>query len=244
MDVTKLITSNYFAKIEPLLDSNFHIEGDKIKRNVVIPTTQTPWILHLPEKMVMNCIKWHTILFPCFDVIPKECFNCYKVVVRPENVVELFKLQEIQASLPENIYCKCGTERERLFVESAYGGYFYNKLEGLEAGLDLLDAVRVMLDGRVKCQIYLKRACTEYENRFGPSNRWEYNPKEAEYSQWIDDNFHKNSFLNPRLPEEARKNVMAEWIKFAAYIGDLSYTELTNGMHIYGVPIKYERKSI
>jgi len=245
MDLKNLIESNYFANIEPLLDKNFHIDRvtNKIKRNVIISEPKTPWILHTSE-CGMNCLKWHTILFPCFNVLPLECMDCFKVVVRPKNVVELIKLMEIQKDLPENIQCKCGTESERRFVEAAYGGYFYNKLGGLEAGLDLLDAVKIMLAGKVEGDIYLKRACTEYENMFGPSNKWVHDPKEREYSAWIDEHFHKDCFINPRLPDYARQNVVSRWIEFAAFIGDLSYLELTNGEHLYQTAIRYERGTI
>jgi len=242
MDLKNLIQSNYFAYIKPLLRDNFHIdkETNKIKRNVLIPDIHTPWIMHTSE-CGMNCIKWHTILFPSFGVLPKECMDCYKVVIRPKNIVELLKLKEIQDNLPDDIQCKCGIESLRQFVEAAYGGYFYNKLGGLEAGLDLLDAVRIMLKDRVEGDIFLKRACTEYERQFGPSNEWVYDPREADYSKWIDDNFHKNCFINPRLPDYARQDVVSRWIDFAAFIGDMSYLELTNGEHLHPTAIRYER---
>jgi hypothetical protein len=166
--------------------------------------------------------------------------ECFKVVVRPENVIELIKLKEIQEKLPREIQCKCGTEDQRSNVEAAYGGYFYSR--GIEAGLDMLDNVRFILQDKVKGDIFLKRACTEYEQRFGASNTWVYNPKEAEYSEWIDNNFHKNCWERPYLPEMARKDVVSRWLYYAASIGDLSYLEKTNEKHLHAVPIKYERE--
>jgi len=243
MELIKLLQSNHFAKVKHLLgpQSQFHIDEktQTIKLNSVMADWTTPWIMHTTKSLGMNCTKWHQILFPCFDVLPKECMECFKVVVRPENVVELIKLKKIQDGLPKDIQCKCGTESQRSNIEAAYGGYFYSR--GIEAGLDMLDIVKIMLKDKVKGDIFLKRACTEYEQRFGPSNTWDYNPKEAEYSKWIDDSFHQNCWEKPLLPEMARKDIVSRWLYYAASIGDLSYLEETNGRHLHEVPIKYER---
>jgi len=241
MNVKETIQKNYFGKVRPLLDGGFEIIKGKFTRKAVVPDSDSPWIFHLNlNDKTLNCLKWHDTVFKFFGAIPKECFDCYKVVVRPKTVVDLIKLKDIQKNLPEDVQCKCGIE-VREYVEAPYGGYFYCR--GLEAGLNRLDEVRAMLTDKIDGETYLKRACTEYEVKFGHSNKWVYDPAEAEYSEWIDANFDKQCFFQDVLvPDYIEQSIVSRWIDFAAFIGDQSYLELTDGEPLYEPAIRYERK--
>ena len=127
-----------------------------------------PWIYVRPQGHVICDVE---LLFMkhCGFVSP-VCSNCYKVVVRPQTVEELLKLLWIQEN-KTNRACKCGTE-ERKSVPASYGGYFYN--EGIEEGYNCLDEISALVKEHIgpHVKVFLKRACTEIEAKYGPSDMW------------------------------------------------------------------------
>ena len=62
-------------------------------------------------------------MFEQFNVIPKYCFNFYKVLVEPRTVMELFKLMTVieRLDLPNHNTRKCTVEN-RNEVSNTYKG--------------------------------------------------------------------------------------------------------------------------
>mgnify|MGYP001813469556 CR=1 FL=1 len=68
----------------------------------------------------------HLSVFGQFNVIPRYCFDCYKVLIKPRTVMELFKLMMVLAKLelPNDNTRKCIVEiREQ--VSGTYEGNVY-----------------------------------------------------------------------------------------------------------------------
>jgi len=80
---------------------------------------ETDWV-HVKRCPKRRCALWHHIMFNYAQFVPKFCMNCWKVVVKPRTLSELFKLMKIMEDL--GVYCKCGIER-RSTVHGLYGGY-------------------------------------------------------------------------------------------------------------------------
>ncbi|MCK4708647.1 MAG: hypothetical protein KAU21_08525, partial [Gammaproteobacteria bacterium] len=79
----------------------------------------------------------HMSVFNKFNIIPKYCFACYKVLIEPRTVVELFKLMVVleKIKLPNDNTRKCIVEtREQ--VSGAYKGFIYCR--GIEEGEEIL----------------------------------------------------------------------------------------------------------
>ena len=59
--------------------------------------------------------KRHLSVFDEFNIIPKYCFNCYKVLIEPRTVVELFKLMMVieELDLPGDNTRKCTLETRK-----------------------------------------------------------------------------------------------------------------------------------
>lgn len=65
-------------------------------------------------------------IFDKFDVIPKYCFDCYKVLITPHTIMDLFKLLMIfeKITLPLDNTRKCMVET-RDACSGTYKGFIY-----------------------------------------------------------------------------------------------------------------------
>ena len=209
-----------------------------------------PWVFVRRVKEI-KCNRHNGVLFGCYEIIPRYCMDCYKVVIRPRTVVELFKLHEVMLNrFPHWIKCKCGVE-ERSYVNAKYGGYCYTK--GLEEGQRTYEEVRKQVSEHISpdVKVVLKRACTEFKEMYGPSDEWD-NIKTTKTTnfpremwdlveEWVDEKF---VFVdaNPSQPDEIKWGVMEHWIDFAYAIGDETYKVLTEGKDIKVKDSTYHRE--
>lgn len=211
--------------------------------NVAAPH-MAPWIYVNPD-LNRSC-EWFHELDNLFNIIPKKCLHCWKVVVVPQTVKQLFKLYEIELQLVEKepfCFCKCGTEH-RAEVERNYGGYFYHAT--INEGLDRLDQLREIIYKEIgKIPVYLKRGCTEYERKYGDSSKWD-SLVTPEWD-WIEKENNKLFRLVKKanfMPDHVRNNVMAQWILFAADRGDPTVPDLNGGKKLFPGYVTYERPKL
>lgn len=203
-----------------------------------------PW-LYVTSPFDRHC-SWYKHIDACHDFIPKKCMHCWKVVVMPKTLKALFQLLSIERKMVEEnpyCYCKCGIET-RGDVERNYGGYFYTN--SLKEGLIRLEEVRekvypVLGDDTT---VILKRSCTEYERKYGPSNQWD--SKRTEQHEIIEERLNqifKVGYEDLTNPDLMQAHTMVKWIKFAADRGDPTIPELNGGRRIYPGYVTYEQKS-
>lgn len=188
-----------------------------------------PW-LHAKTTKNYRCLLWHEIMFLNFHLLPSPCLNCYKVVVRPRTVAELFDLWLLQKRI--DVPSKCGVE-VRETVCGLYGGYFYN--QGLEAGRERYEMVREEVSAAISPEIpvILKRGCTEFEMKFGDSSKYKEPTKnqlelEAELSAIFVD---KQNWLVQ--PDHVIDHIQTKWLHYAYQNGDLTYLEFTDGKILF-----------
>lgn len=106
--------------------------------------------------------------------VPLFCMECYKVVVCPQSLAQVHKIEKWQADL--GVACKVGAER-RSYTQRGWGAYFYCR--GLEESRERYKQVREWVDENLgeDIKVFIKRACTEFEQDLGASDKW----KTAEY---------------------------------------------------------------
>ena len=210
----------------------------KIEAQIKPCVADTPWH-HVKHDHRLKCGLWHQIMFdlvcPRLPVhqrfVPSKCQNCWKVVVRPKTLVQLFALRDLQKAMDRP--SKCGIER-RDSVFGLYGGYFYNV--GLPEGKECFNLVRDAVSSDKflgpDVQVFLKRACTEYELEHGDSDKWQITEEqlhiEALIERWVvvDD-------TEVRQPEKMIHHVWKKWIEFAYACGDETYAQFTGGKPLY-----------
>ena len=215
------------------------------KENKVLIRTvtsyDTPWV-HVKLDQGRECHMNLSILFKYFGIIPKQCRQCWKVVVRPRTLVELFKLLELEIELSDKYgyACKCGIET-RDYTHGLYGGYFYNLT--LEDGKVCYDIVRKAVDEIISpdVKVILKRGCTEIELQFGDSAKWE--ELDIKNFDEIEDYAQEKVVVKvadaDRLPRIVDLHTQRNWVDFAYEHGDQTYKQFTGGKPLYNEATKY-----
>jgi hypothetical protein len=234
-----LYTNNIISKITPLLTSEGWVvrkEDKKIAQQSTSIAWNSPWVFFNQDiHPGMRCDVFLSVLYPYFSVISSRCRECYKVMVKPRTIVELFELHDMMKEM--GVHCKCGVDK-RPYTDARYLGAFYNK--GKEEGLERYAQVRKMIPKEVP--VGLKRYCTEFEVRptgIGPSDQLpEMTHIEKFREDQVLDRF-VEQYLKGEQGEEVRNSIKEEWIKYAFRTGDLTYKELTNGKSIYGDCVTY-----
>lgn len=205
---------------------------------------QTPW-RHVQQDWRMDCGTWHHLIFdylskfmpPGQQFVPSGCHQCFKVVVRPRTLKELFALEKLQLRL--NRPSKCGIE-VRFTVHGLYGGYFYN--QGLEQGLERYREVRRAVDedphlGR-EVAVILKRGCTEFEMLCGPSDQWQVTEEQERLerlvARWV-----ATDDVDREQPDYILWRIYRQWIEHAYSWGDATYLEFTGGKPLYPPVVTY-----
>lgn len=235
------IDQDIISHARPLLEkAGFKLrDGDG---KIYVEATQawdTPWH-HIKHSGHVNCHLWHRIMFDVIfqkRFVPSECQQCWKIVVRPQSLLQLFALLELQKRLDRP--SKCGIE-VRESVHGLYGGYFYTR--SLEEGLASYKEVRSAIDEDQNLGpnivVLLKRACTEFEVACGPSDKWEVTPEqqalEALVNKWFvhDINVRQQS-------EHVVSFIHKKWIEWAYANGDSTYQYFTNGKPLYQPYVTY-----
>lgn len=205
------------------------------------PDPNLPWIM-VNNDGSREC-DFYRDVDKLYDVIPRPCSCCWKVVVVPRTVKELFKLLDIQIKMSREdpyCFCKCGIEL-RPEVERNYGGYFY--CNDINQGIYRLQQVKEIVHREIdpEIKIVLKRGCTELERKYGPSNKWD----DLRTPEWdaIWDRLMKVFKLTKRLtkqPTLIQKHVMMRWIAHATSIGDPSIPEINGGSSMYPGYVTYD----
>jgi hypothetical protein len=197
-----------------------------------------------------GCLRHKTIV-NTFRVIPEYCFDCYKVLVAPRTVVELFKLLLVfgKIELPNNNSRKCMTER-RNTSPGAYKGFIYCR--GAEEAKEVLNIVRKAVSDDISFEVpvTLARGCSEFaqvHSEFGRINQgvatMKYKPEWRFYEDFVDQNFVFESAGDPDtqgFSETPAANTgdktvyppweiftMQYWLGYAATIGDMSYLTIS-----------------
>lgn len=223
----------------------------------------TPWCYHRSGPN-MDCHFWHKILFDIVhgqQRVPIPCQSCWKVVVFPRDLEELFALMLLQREL--DLPSKCGSEILRTNTPRFYGGYFYNKSyeEGMErynivkqalaedreyTGIVMGCPVKVRFNNNKigyegPIRLILKRGCTEYEQNVGPSTEWTWDEAQEEIEAIAQDSFVQD-IVNTQQSDRQRAEVYMKWIHGAFQVGDDKYLMFTNNNRLFRDTITYHDK--
>ena len=183
----------------------------------------------------LNC-DYHHKVFNHINIIPKFCFNCFKVQIEPENVIDLIRLFFIfdDLNLPKNNQRKCMVEF-RNQVAGLYKGMIY--CSSLEEAKKILEDLRPILQRNLKFKASIKRGCSEFYNSFPSYNIIESDKKNyMTYNQdWekIEENLKiKKNFntikLNNSITGLSISDVLIiiQWLNYAKIVGDPTIKEL------------------
>ncbi|MCK5604834.1 hypothetical protein KAR91_23290 [Candidatus Pacearchaeota archaeon] len=223
----KIASLDILTSIKPLMEKEgYYVRPDgKVDRMLHATAWDTPWI-HQWQTAANDCGLWHRVVFPFFNVVPYHCQNCWKVVVAPRTVEELFDLFELQKELEHP--CKCGIELRGTDTRR-YGGYFYNH-NGREDGEQCYLKVREVVNEAISpdVPVILKCACTEYEQKYGPPLEYEVTDEQRKLEDWITEwVVVPDKVFSQVIHQQAF--VMRKWLHHAYATGDETYKKFTDG---------------
>lgn len=230
-----------------LRDGTLALRGsdNKLVANLSIEWN-TPWVYHKGD-FRHNCFLWKQVTF--HEIVEKHlprekwfaplgCQECFKVVVRPQTLEQLFALEQLQKRLDRP--SKCGIEM-RPSVFGNYGGYFYNR--GVNEGLECWRLVKAavaedpLLGPTIP--VILKRGCTEIEHGVGPSDKWGITPEQVELEQRLHELF-VNDIPAIQQRDHFKQDVRQRWIEFAYDRGDVTAAKFNEGKPLYPDYVTYQ----
>lgn len=236
------ILAEILEKIEPLLQRGFLIWtlNGRLGVRTKALSWNSPWV-YTELHPLLRCDVDHGIIHQFFKFVPSKCRSCWKVVVRPRTVVELFDLYELQRALA--LPSKCGFE-PRPTVHGLYGGYFYTR--SYEEGQQRYKLIRNLVSEHLSPEIsvILKRYCTEFEidDDSPPSDQL---PELTPRQKFIEEYLHatvENVIIATAQPDILMAYTMRRWIKEAYKNGDKSCLQLNNGKPLYRSLVTYHDK--
>jgi hypothetical protein len=242
-----LFDDSIAQKLEPLRQKGW--KWDQASERLVpgMTTAQkylsfdTPWC-HAKGTPLKHCTLDHMIIFNTWGIIPKRCQHCWKVVVAPDTVEQLFQLEQLELQM--DVPCKCGIEL-RDYTPRHYGGYFYNN--SIEEGRDKYELVRTLVDKEIKdgkdISVILKRGCTEFELLRGPSPFWHTTQEDDDFCETVDA-YVEIPRQNTGQCNMVKNTVRIKWLYWAFANGDKSYKVLNGGKDLYAPPVLYHKGDI
>ena len=187
----------------------------------------------------LNC-KRHFKVFNKFKIIPKFCFNCFKIQIEPENIFKLFKLFFIfdKLKILQNNTRKCMIET-RSNVLGSYKGFIY--CSSTDEANEIVKLIAPILNKHVIGKIKIKRGCSEFGDAFpnykeinkNATNFMKYNNEWKEKERIIDiDEKEDNLILKNSLSGLSISDllIMNNWLNYAKKINDFAYKDICEDM--------------
>lgn len=209
-------------EIERLLrQGSMVVKGGRIKYAVTSEIQLDNYWLFSKRSGERKCEFWMNIYFQKYHIISRGCFNCWKVVVRPRTLKELFEIRKLQLKL--GFPGKCGVDdRVSSKHKGEYAAFWYCPYSGgLEAAKEHHKVIERAVHEAVGFQtpVILKRACTEMEDAAGPTNNWAYPERQHVLEDILDQTF-VFEYQPPTQPWFHIVHTMTKWIEQALLVRD------------------------
>ncbi len=170
--------------------------------------------------------------------VPFGCRNCFKVKVVTANLRQMMAVKEIAESVSAS--SKSGVEINNPENQHLYGTYFY--ILGLDLARALYKEVRTKISEHGKLgsgvKMLIKRGCTNYERKCGPSDRYTFDAQQEEIERHFFARFAGQVRLGLRKSVRDARQIL-EWVQVAYRIGDDTYKDLTGGKDLHPPIVTY-----
>ena len=218
--------------------------SNKVIQNNIKELTFIETQIYRRNSIDLNCKRHHKV-FNHFDVIPKFCFNCFKIQIEPKNVLELFKLFLIfdELKLSKNNTRKCLVEL-RPNISGTYKGLIY--CTGMEEAEEILKDITPILKKIINNDVMIKirRGCSEFAEKYkeykevnkGKPNFMKYKNEWKEKERIFDIDEIKSKKRKKNFKDSISGLtvsdilVMNNWLNYAKSINDTTYKHICEDM--------------
>ena len=218
--------------------------SNKVIQNNIKELTFIETQIYRRNSIDLNCKRHHKV-FNYFDVIPKFCFNCFKIQIEPKNVLELFKLFLIfdELKLSKNNTRKCLVEL-RPNISGTYKGLIY--CTGMEEAEEILKDITPILKKIINNDVMIKirRGCSEFAEKYkeykevnkGKPNFMKYKNEWKEKERIFDIDEIKSKKRKKNFKDSISGLtvsdilVMNNWLNYAKSINDTTYKNISEDM--------------
>jgi len=173
--------------------------------------------------------------------IPFGCKDCFKVKVIPRTLIELTSLLEIANGL--SFTAKFGFELKNRLNRSGpyqYAAYFYfvDLKEAKKAYATISKIIDASHNMGEDVKILIKRGCTHFEMKFGPSNKWTFDTG-FEAIESLLEHFYHGECRRTKLKKENKHAVSKEWLALVSQAVDENNTANTKEKKKYPKIVTY-----
>lgn len=184
----------------------------------------------------------HFKVFNRYKAIPKYCFNCFKIQIIAEDVVELIKLFFLfnQSFIEKSVLRKCMVET-RPNVKGNYKGLIY--FENLEDSVQNLKIIKKkVFDTNIKTKkIEIKHGCTEFYKEYpdfqkiniNGEQKMNYKQEWNKYENIVDSEYVKRNhedtpYTGSTINQLTLSDmlIIQNWLNYADLLGDKSYEKI------------------
>jgi hypothetical protein len=170
--------------------------------------------------------------------VPFGCRDCYKVKVVSDSLRQMVAVKDVAESVPAS--SKSGVEVDNSENQHVYGSYFY--FLGLDRARAAYKVLRAKIDEHSKLgagvKMLIKRGCTNYERKCGPSDQYKFDPRQEEIEQQLSSRFVAD--VRSGAKKTVRDKIQfLEWVRVAYRIGDDTYKDFTDGKELHPSAVTY-----
>jgi hypothetical protein len=231
------MTQDWITLLKPLQQGGWELVDGKYQPAKTNVATDLPWIY---AHVDFDCTLWNRVFHEVvanLTQVHSYCHDCIKVVAKPKTLRQLVRIEEIQSDML--FPGKCGIDR-RENTQDIYGAFWYNR--GFDEARMRYKLIRKQLDkaGMKSVKLIIKKACTEFENRLGPSNKWK-RPNKVQMQ--LEEDMHERLRYNPTspsmIPQIVKDRTHHLWVNWAFQHGDNTYLDFTDGVPIQEPLVTY-----
>jgi tetratricopeptide (TPR) repeat protein len=202
--------------------------------------------IYKKNSIELNC-KRHKAIFKTKEIIPKYCFNCFKIQIEVNNLLDLIRLSSIfyEIKFEYELTSKCLIE-VRKNIPGTYKGLIY--CSDIGQAKDTLDQLNIYLKAiNSKLIGKIKRGCSEFSQSFPDYGDlsddkldWMQYPEKWQVHEDEFDKYYSDKariFMTPSIPMFCLNDILIiqKWIDYAK-----GYNDPTAAL-FHDLEIKYPR---
>ena len=171
--------------------------------------------------------------------VPFGCRACFKIKISTRTLRALMAAKDIAEAT--GLTTKSGSDVDNPTNTDLYSTYLY--LDGLAAARKTYGEIRQALDQHPhlgpQVAATIKRGCTNYEHKLGPSDRYAFDPRLEDVETYLEARFvdQKPPSATPKAAVTSLR--MLRLIRTAYRIGDETYKDFTDGKPLFPPTVSY-----